>query len=68
MSGTDANTEARPGLPREIEGLSCEQRILWATVRLVAEKGFDSVTVFDVTTGERAHVSPQHGEAPYWPG
>jgi AcrR family transcriptional regulator len=55
MSGTDANTEARPGLPREIEGLSCEQRILWATVRLVAEKGFDSVTVFDVT--KRADVS-----------
>jgi AcrR family transcriptional regulator len=56
MSGVgETNIEARPGLPRAIEGLSCEQRILWATVRLVAEKGFDSVTIFDVT--ERADVS-----------
>jgi AcrR family transcriptional regulator len=51
----ETNTEMRPGLPRAIEGLSDEQRILWATVRLVAEKGFESVTVFDVT--ERAGVS-----------
>lgn len=35
--------------------MCCEQRILWATVRLVAEKGFESVTVFDVI--ERADVS-----------
>jgi AcrR family transcriptional regulator len=56
MSGLgETNIEARPGLPRAIEGLSCEQRILWATVRLVAEKGFESVTVFDVT--DRADVS-----------
>jgi AcrR family transcriptional regulator len=56
MSGSgDTNIEARPGLPRATEGLSCEQRILWATVRLVAEKGFDSVTIFDVTN--RADVS-----------
>jgi AcrR family transcriptional regulator len=48
-------TEVRPGLPRAIEGLSDEQRILWATVRLVAEKGFESVTVFDVL--DRADVS-----------
>ena len=56
MSGVgETKTEVRPGLPRAIEGLPCEQRILWATVRLVAEKGFESVTVFDVT--ERADVS-----------
>jgi AcrR family transcriptional regulator len=56
MSGIgETNTDVRPGLPRAIEGLSCERRILWATVRLVAEKGFDSVTVFDVTS--RAEVS-----------
>jgi AcrR family transcriptional regulator len=56
MSGIgETNTELRPGLPRAVEGLSCEQRILWATVRLVAEKGFDSVTVFDVVS--RADVS-----------
>jgi AcrR family transcriptional regulator len=56
MSGVgDTKTEVRPGLPRAVEGLSCEQRILWATVRLVAEKGFESVRVFDVI--ERADVS-----------
>ena len=51
----ETNTEVRPGLPRALEGMSNEQRIVWATVRLVAEKGFESVTVFDVT--ERADVS-----------
>ena len=51
----ETNTEVRPGLPRALEGMPSEQRILWATVRLVAEKGFESVTVFDVT--ERADVS-----------
>jgi AcrR family transcriptional regulator len=56
MSGVgETKTEVRPGLPRAIDGLSCEQRILWATVRLVAEKGFESVRVFDVI--ERADVS-----------
>jgi AcrR family transcriptional regulator len=56
MSGVgEIKTEVRPGLPRSIDGLTCEQRILWATVRLVAEKGFESVTVFDVI--ERADVS-----------
>ena len=47
--------QARPGLPRTTEGLSNEERILWATVRLVAEKGFNSVTIFDVV--DRAEVS-----------
>ena len=51
----ETETEVRPGLPRAIEGLADEQRILWATVRLVAEKGFESVTVSDVI--ERAGVS-----------
>src|SRR5262245_41728480 len=56
MSGVgEITTQAGPGLPRAIEGLPCEQRILWATVRLVAEKGFESVTVFDVI--DRADVS-----------
>jgi AcrR family transcriptional regulator len=56
MSGLGkTKLELRPGLPRVVDGLPCEQRILWATVRLVAEKGFDSVTVFDVT--DRAQVS-----------
>jgi AcrR family transcriptional regulator len=43
------------GLPRAMEGLQPEERILWATVRLASEKGFDSVRVFDVI--ERAEVS-----------
>jgi len=43
------------GLPRAIEGLLPEERILWATVRLTSEKGFESVRVFDVM--ERAGVS-----------
>jgi AcrR family transcriptional regulator len=43
------------GLPRAIEGFEPEDRILWATVRLASEKGFDSVRVFDVI--ERAEVS-----------
>src|SRR6266496_2681432 len=51
----ETNAEVRLGLPREIEGLSCEQRILWATVRLIAEKGFESVTVFEVI--DRADVT-----------
>lgn len=51
----ETHLEARPGLPRTIEGLCNEERILWATARLVAEKGFDSVTVFDVV--DRAEVS-----------
>jgi|SRR5262245_11825331 len=57
MSGVgEINTLVRPGLPQAIEALPCcEQRILWATVRLAAEKGFESVSVFDVT--ERARVS-----------
>jgi AcrR family transcriptional regulator len=56
MSGVgESNAEPRPGLPRTVEGRSSEQRILWATVRLVTEKGFESVTVFDVL--ERADVS-----------
>jgi AcrR family transcriptional regulator len=43
------------GLPRAIEGLRPEERILWATVRLASEKGFESVRLFDVM--ERADVS-----------
>jgi AcrR family transcriptional regulator len=43
------------GLPRAIEGLHPEERILWATVRLASEKGFESVRLFDVM--ERADVS-----------
>jgi AcrR family transcriptional regulator len=51
----EMDMDVRPGLPRTIEGLCDEERILWATVRLVAEKGFESVTVFDVV--DRAGVS-----------
>ena len=43
------------GLPRVIDDLEPEDRILWATVRLASEKGFESVRVFDVI--ERAEVS-----------
>jgi AcrR family transcriptional regulator len=43
------------GLPRAIEDFEPEDRILWATVRLASEKGFELVRVFDVI--ERAEVS-----------
>jgi AcrR family transcriptional regulator len=43
------------GLPRAIDAFEPEDRILWATVRLASEKGFESVRVFDVI--ERAEVS-----------
>ena len=45
----------RAGLPRTVEGLDNEERILWASVRLVSEKGFDSVTLFEVL--DRADLS-----------
>lgn len=51
----ETKTDVRPGLPRALGGMSNERRIVWATVRLAAEKGFDSVTVFEVI--ERAGVS-----------
>lgn len=54
MSGI-GEIKIHPGLPRDIAGLSCEQRILWSAVRLATEKGFDSVTVFDVIS--RAEVT-----------
>jgi AcrR family transcriptional regulator len=53
MSGASVETE--PGLPREISGLSQQERILWSMVRVVAEKGYEDVTVADVVG--RAGVS-----------
>jgi AcrR family transcriptional regulator len=43
------------GLPREVEGLSQRDRLLWSMVRVVAEKGYDGVTVANVVA--RAGVS-----------
>ena len=47
----------RPGLPRAIEELPREERILWSMVRVFAEKGPESATVLEVT--KRAGV-PRH--------
>jgi AcrR family transcriptional regulator len=51
---TTAHLEVEAGLPRELEGLSLRERILWSMVREVAERGCESVTVDDVV--ERADV------------
>jgi AcrR family transcriptional regulator len=51
-----ATTEVQPGLPRAVEGLPEQERILWSMVRAAAEKGFDSVRVTEVV--DRAGVSP----------
>ena len=52
---TTASAKIQPGLPRAIEGLSGQERILWSMVRMVAEQGFESVDVGEVI--ERAGVS-----------
>lgn len=52
-SGT---TTRDPGLPRNVEKLSQRERLLWSMVRVIAEKGYDDVTVRDVVA--RAGVSP----------
>jgi AcrR family transcriptional regulator len=44
-----------PGLPRQVEGLSPRERLLWSMVRVVAEKGYDGLTLAEVV--ERAGVS-----------
>jgi AcrR family transcriptional regulator len=49
------SAERQPGLPQEIEGLSRQERILWSTVRAMAEKGFESVRIGEVV--RRAGVS-----------
>jgi AcrR family transcriptional regulator len=36
------------GLPRELDGLSQRERLLWAMVRVIAEKGYDAVTISTV--------------------
>jgi AcrR family transcriptional regulator len=57
MSGavSAAYVEVRPGLPRTLDGLSRQERILWSTVRVMAEQGFESVSVAEVV--KRAGVS-----------
>jgi AcrR family transcriptional regulator len=52
---TTASADSRPGLPRELDGFSERERILWSMVRVVTEKGLNSVTVTDVA--RRARVS-----------
>lgn len=52
---TSSYAELRPAMPRAVEGLPPRERILWSMVRVVAERGFESVTVADVV--ERASVS-----------
>lgn len=47
--------ERTPGLPRDIDGLSQRDRLLWSTVRVVAEKGYDGFTLGDIVA--RAGVS-----------
>jgi AcrR family transcriptional regulator len=44
-----------PGLPRDVEGLSQRDRLLWSMVRVVAERGYDGVTLDEVVA--RAGVS-----------
>ena len=52
----ESGTKVRdPGLPRNVEGLSQHERLLWSMVRVIAEKGYDGVTVADVVA--RAGVS-----------
>jgi AcrR family transcriptional regulator len=52
----EGGTRARdPGLPRDVEGLSQRDRLLWSMVRVVAERGYDGVTLDEVVA--RAGVS-----------
>jgi AcrR family transcriptional regulator len=44
-----------PGLPRDVQGLSPRERLLWSMVREMAEKGYDALTLADVVG--RAGVS-----------
>jgi AcrR family transcriptional regulator len=37
-----------PALPRDVRGLPTRERLLWSMVRMVAEKGYERVTVADV--------------------
>lgn len=50
-----AYTAPKAGLPRTVEGLPQEERILWSMVRAVTEKGTESVTVSEIV--RRAGVS-----------
>jgi AcrR family transcriptional regulator len=43
-----ASVAPKPGLPRTVEGLPREERIIWSMVRVVAEKGPESVTVTEI--------------------
>ena len=52
---TASYAEFSPALPRALEGLSPRERILWSMARVVAEEGFESVTVTGVV--RRAGVS-----------
>lgn len=47
--------QREPGLPRDVEGLSQRDRLLWSMVREMAEKGYDALTLADVVA--RAGVS-----------
>jgi AcrR family transcriptional regulator len=52
----ESGTKTRdPGLPRNVEGLTQRDRLLWSMVRVIAEKGYDGITVADVVA--RAGVS-----------
>lgn len=44
-----------PRLPENVDGLSQRERLTWSMVRVVAEKGYDGVTVADIVA--RAGVS-----------
>jgi AcrR family transcriptional regulator len=37
-----------PALPRDVRGLPQRERLLWSMVRMVAEKGYERVTIADV--------------------
>jgi AcrR family transcriptional regulator len=53
----ESGTKTRdPGLPRNVGNLSQREGLLWSMVRVIAEKGYDRVTVGDVVA--RAGVSP----------
>jgi AcrR family transcriptional regulator len=43
-----ASVARKAGLPRDVEGLPREDRIIWSMVRAVAEKGRESVTVSEI--------------------
>jgi AcrR family transcriptional regulator len=45
----------RTGLPRNMERLAQHERLLWSMVRVIAEKGYDGITVREVVA--RAGVS-----------